>query len=442
MNLGAMLDLGVSGDYLRRELSKLNLDHEFELKIEKGQKHGITGTSVTVVDLNQKIAHAHSEHIHDHGHINNHAHLHDHEHSHDHEHLHDHAHSHDHEHSHDPHVHEEADDHEYAPHIHGRTYGEIQKLIQRSSLSDSVKSLSIKVFDLIAHAEAKIHGKSVEEVHFHEVGAIDSIIDIVGAAICYEALGITQMMTSRVEVGGGFVRCAHGLMPVPAPATMEILKGVPIQNRVERFEMTTPTGAAILKAFTHRFTDEKQWIAKEIGYGLGKHDLDIPNLLRVMIVEPIEQPEEIHADKSSHLEGQTLLETNIDDMSSEWLVYAEEKLLEAGALDVFKTPIIMKKGRPAIKLSILARNRDIEKLQEIVFSQTTSIGMRLIAVDKVKIERKYETISTEFGPISLKRAYYNGRLVNVKPEYEVIKRIADETGLSIKEIYKRIQREL
>lgn len=432
MNLGAMLDLGVSADYLRSELSKLNLDHEFELKIEKGQKHGITGTSVMVMDLNH-------EHLHDHKHEHSHdPHFHEDEpiqaHPHDHSHPHDHAHDHSHDHAHD----QAHNGHDHMPHVHGRTYGDIQKLIQNSSLSDAIKSLSLKIFDLIAHAEAKIHGKSVEEVHFHEVGAIDSIVDVVGAAICYDHLGITQVITSRVEVGGGFVRCAHGLMPVPAPATMEILKGVPIQNRVERFEMTTPTGAAILKALTHKFTDEKQFITKEIGYGLGKHDLDIPNLLRVMIVEPISEGEQ---PRTSQLEGQTLLETNIDDMSSEWLVYAEEKLLEAGALDVFKTPIIMKKGRPAIKLSILARNRDIEKLQEIVFSQTTSIGMRMIAVDKVKIERKYETISTEFGPISLKKAYYNGKLVNVKPEYEVIKRIASETGLSIKDIYKRIQRE-
>jgi conserved hypothetical protein TIGR00299 len=288
----------------------------------------------------------------------------------------------------------------------------------------------MKVFLLIATAEAKIHGKTVDEVHFHEVGAIDSIVDVVGAAICLDALGVDKVMASTVEVGSGFVRCAHGLMPIPAPATAEILKGVPISSKVEKFEMTTPTGAAILSAFVDEFTNQKNFAIDKVGYGLGSRNLDIPNLVRVMLVDLDESNEP----------SQWILESNIDDMSSEQLVYAEERLFNAGALDVYKTPIIMKKGRSAIKLTILAQEKDIKQIQRTLFTETTSIGMRMYPVEKVKIERRFETIETEFGPISLKKAYFEGELVNVKPEYEQIKAYALETGLSIKEVYRRINK--
>ena len=273
-------------------------------------------------------------------------------------------------------------------------------------------------------------------MHFHEVGAIDSIVDVVGAAICMEALGVESVMASTVEVGSGFVKCAHGLMPIPAPATAEILRGVPIKNNVEKFEMTTPTGAAILKAYVSRFTDDKHFRIEKIGYGLGTRNLEIPNLVRTMIVDvTIDRPLEEET-------TQWIFETNIDDMSSEHLVYAEERLLEEGALDVYKTPIIMKKGRPAIKLSVLSKAGDLKRLQKVLFSETTSIGMRMYKVEKLKIDRTYETVETEFGPISVKRAFFDGECVNAKPEYEHIKRIAQESGLSIKEVTNRIMKSI
>ena len=220
--------------------------------------------------------------------------------------------------------------------------------------------------------------------------------------------------SSTLEVGSGFVRCAHGLMPIPAPATAEILKGVPIKSDVKKFEMTTPTGAAILKAFVNVFTDEKQFKIDKVGYGLGTRDMDIPNLVRVMLVDLEDHAldhEKAEASKVTYDEDHNwIMETNIDDMSSELLVYAEEKLLKAGALDVYKTPIIMKKGRPAIKLTILAKFKDLEKLQKVVFGETTSIGMRMYPVEKVKIKRSYEMANSEFGPISMKKAYFKGEL--------------------------------
>ena len=298
----------------------------------------------------------------------------------------------------------------------------------------------------MAEAEGKIHGKTAEEVHFHEVGAIDSIVDIIGTCIALDLLNITEISTSTVEVGSGFVKCAHGLMPVPAPATAELLKGIPIKSRVKGYEMTTPTGAAILKALASEFTDERSFIVNRIGYGLGTRELDIPNLVRISMLSetPVNHASvnQFTAVQSAvdHTREQFIMETNIDDMSSEQLVYAEEQLLSAGALDVYKTSIIMKKGRPAIKLTILAWEEDVKKLQKIVFEQTTSIGMRLYPVEKVKIERAFEVVETEFGPLTLKKAYFDGELVNVKPEYEEIKVFALREGVSIKKIYQEIQK--
>ncbi len=415
MNLGAMIDLGVDFDLLRGTLSKLGLDAEFELKMSRADKNGIFGTKIDVIDK-------HVVHGHDHDHA-----PHDHEHEH-----HDHEH-HDHEH------------HKHAHHGHDklRDFKDIRTIIALSTLSKRVKEDSLKVFQIIAEAEAKIHGKAVEEVHFHEVGAIDSIVDVVGAAICLELLDITTVLASTVEVGSGFVRCAHGLMPIPAPATAEILRGVPIKSDVKKFEQTTPTGAALLKAFVTEFTDEKAFKIEKIGYGLGTRNLDIPNLVRVLLVElsafKIIETDKMNSDSHTKSdEAQWILETNIDDMSSEFLVYAEERLFELGALDVYKTSIIMKKGRPAIKLTILAKHKDIKALQKVVFSETTSIGMRMYPVEKVKIHRKYEIADTSYGPISLKMAYFEEACVNVKPEYEQIKKIALETGLPVKRVYQDI----
>lgn len=263
MNLGAMVDLGVDPEYLAAELKKLPMAKEFEVIIKKAVKKGIEGTKVDVVMTKAPAAH----HDHHHGHDHSHGHSHGHTHEHSHEHKH---------HSHEPHSHE--------PHEH-RNLAVIEGLINGSDLSEGVKALSLKIFMEVAKAEAKVHGKPIEEVHFHEVGAVDSIVDIVGAAICFEALKIDKVMSSSVQLGGGFVKCDHGMMPVPAPATAEILKGVPVKIGLVSSEMTTPTGAAILKALVSEYSDQMTMNIMKIGYGLGTREHEFPNVLRAMILE-------------------------------------------------------------------------------------------------------------------------------------------------------------
>lgn len=259
MNLGAMIDLGVKEEYLKEELFKLNLDGEFELKVKKDIRKGISGTKVDVILLNQHDDDDHSEE--NHKHIHDHSHNHEHIHSHKHE---EHGHTHSHEH---------------------RNLMDIEKIIDESTLSNNVKELSKKMFLKVAEAEAKVHGKELYEVHFHEVGATDSIVDIIGAAICLDYLKVDKVMASTVQVGGGFVKCAHGLMPVPAPATAEILKGVPITSGIVKYEATTPTGAAILATAVEEFTDSKDFVIEKTGYGVGTIDKEIPNVLRVFLAK-------------------------------------------------------------------------------------------------------------------------------------------------------------
>lgn len=263
MNLGAMIDLGVDKDYLITELSKLNLEGEYKIEVRRDSRKGIEGTKVDVI-----LKDDHEEHNHIHGE--------DHQHSHEHNHEHSHAHSNDHEHHHHC--------HEYNHHIH-RNLKDIENIINTSSLSDNVKKLSLNMFMKVAEAEAKVHGKPLYQVHFHEVGAVDSIVDIVGAAICLDYLKLDKIMASSIELGGGFVKCAHGLIPVPAPATVEILKGIPVKAGIVPFETTTPTGAAILAANVEEFTDMKEFTIEKIGYGVGGRDTDIPNVLRVYLAK-------------------------------------------------------------------------------------------------------------------------------------------------------------
>lgn len=449
MHLGALVDLGVDLDYLKSELSKLHLDHEFEIHSYKGDKHGIFGTKVDVIDLNQAQQHDHGHHTHGHEeathkqHESGHGHDQVHDHAHEHIHDHDHGHSHDHAH---PHEHDHDHGHE-APHTHDHTglrdYKEIKQIIKTSHLSQRVQKMALAIFEEIAIAEAHIHNKSVDEVHFHEVGAIDSIVDVVGAAICIDALGVTQIMASTVELGSGFVRCSHGLMPIPAPATAEILRGVPVKSTVPKFEMTTPTGAAILKAMVHTFTDQLDFTIDKVGYGLGSRDMTIPNLLRVMLVtlpQAKENPEPVHSTENL-LETNTeyLLETNIDDMTPEYLAFAQERLFEAGALDVYQTPIIMKKGRSATMLSVLVSCENLEVIKRTLFTNTTAIGCRVIPIEKIKLERDYQKVQTPFGQITLKNAYYNGVLVNQKPEYDQVAAIAREQNITVQAVLELIE---
>ncbi|KGG79869.1 hypothetical protein Y919_09510 [Caloranaerobacter azorensis H53214] len=384
MNLGAMIDLGVDKEYLINELSKLNLDSEYEIRIRRENKKGIDGTKVDVILKNKY----------------------------------DHSHNHTHSHTH-------------------RNLKDIEDIINSSSLNENVKKLSIDMFIKIAQAEAKVHGKSLYEVHFHEVGAVDSIVDIVGAAICIDYLKVDKIMASHVQVGGGFVNCAHGLIPVPAPATVEILKGIPIKSGIVPFETTTPTGAAILAVNVDEFTDEMNFTIEKIGYGIGSRDLKIPNVLRVYIAR--ENEKKIEYDLHNK---QYILETNIDDMNPEIYSYIEKKLFDKGALDVFRTPIIMKKGRMAVKLSVLVNEKDIKAIQEVIFRETTSIGIRKYEVEKIMLERDFSKISTNYGEVTVKNSYYKGERIKSKPEYEDCRRLAEENNVPIGEIYREVYKRI
>lgn len=381
MNLAALIDLGVPKEYLVQELSKLNLNSEYKLIIDNSTKLGITGTRA---DVNLKEQnHSHEGHVHNHEH-------------------------------------------------HHRNLKDIEKIINSSDLSDKVKKLSLDMFMKVAEAEAKVHGKTLYEVHFHEVGATDSIVDLVGAAICLDYLDVDKIIASPVQVGGGFVKCAHGLMPVPAPATAEILKNIPINIGIVQFETTTPTGAAILASNVSEFTQKIDFSIKKIGYGIGHRDLEIPNVLRVYLGEK---------ESSEKVEEQYILEANIDDMNPELYGYVEEKLFEAGALDVFKTPIFMKKGRPGIKLSVLTSEKAEKNVLDVFFEETTSIGVRKYKVEKAMLDRDFSKVKTEYGDITVKKSYYKGKLVKYKPEYEECKAIAKEQNISIDKVYKAVYKQ-
>jgi uncharacterized protein (DUF111 family) len=273
MNLGALIDLGVDKEYLLNEISKLNLDSEYEIKIEKALKNGISGTQVDVVLKKHHHDHSHEEAL-----TSTNAYVHHHHHDEG---------THEHHHGENVHKLKHAEQHNEAHHHvhehHHRNLGDIKNIINNSSLSDNIKKLSIDIFMKVAEAEALVHNKPLNEVHFHEVGAIDSIIDIVGAAICIDYLKVDKVMASSVQVGGGFVKCAHGIIPVPAPATVEILKNIPIKTGIVQFETTTPTGAAILAANVEEFNDKIDFSVEKIGYGVGHRDLEIPNVLRVYL---------------------------------------------------------------------------------------------------------------------------------------------------------------
>lgn len=381
MNLAALIDLGVPKEYLIEELLKINLDSEYEIKIEKSVKRGITGTRVDV-ELTENN-HSHEEHIHGHQH-------------------------------------------------HHRKLKDIEEIINSSYLSDKVKKNSLEMFMKIAEAEGKVHGKDLYEVHFHEVGAVDSIVDLVGAAICIDYLKVDKIIASPVQVGGGFVKCSHGIIPVPAPATMEILKNIPINTGIVQFETTTPTGAAILVSNVEEFTEKINFLIEKVGYGIGHRDLEIPNVLRVYLGEQ---------KCNEKIVEQYIFETNIDDMNPELYEYVEERLFQVGALDVFKTPIFMKKGRPGIKLSVLTHEKEGKNILDVIFEETTSIGVRKYKVEKIMLDRDFSKVKTEYGDITVKKSYYEGKLVKYKPEYEECKSIAREKNVSIDKVYKAVYKQ-
>jgi len=369
MNLGALIDLGVDKQYLINQLSMLNLN-EYELLVYRDNKMGIEGNRVEVV-LKQEESH------------------------------------------------------------HHRNLKDIENIINSSLLNEEIKSLSLKMFNKVAQAEGKVHGKSIYEIHFHEVGAVDSIVDIVGAAICLFYLKVDKILCSTVEVGSGFVKCAHGVLPVPAPATAEILTGIPIKSFNVPFEATTPTGAAILSANVNSFTDKKEFTISRIGYGVGKKDGNIPNILRVYLGE--ENAKELV------LAEEIILQCNIDDMNTENYDYIMERLFNSGAKDVYLTPIIMKKGRPGIMLSVLCQREKEEELKEIIFRESSSIGLRKYGVQKEMLHRENSKLVTALGEIGVKTVFYKGEQLRHKFEYDDCKKLAKENKVPIIKVYEEAE---
>lgn len=315
-------------------------------------------------------------------------------------------------------------------HHEHRSFTDIVRIIETSTLPERVKSMSIAVFRRVADAEGLIHGIPFDRVTFHEVGAVDSIVDIVGAAICLDYLKPDKIIASPVELGGGFVKCEHGMLPVPAPATLEILKGVPVKSGAVKFETATPTGAAILAGCADEFSESMNFTVKKISYGIGHRDHEIPNVLRVIIAD---------SDETVRIEEKALmLECNIDDMNQEIYGYLTDRLLGAGASDVFYTPIIMKKGRPAVKVSVLVPVPGEDAIARILLSETTTFGYRKTEVGKMALDRRFEKKNTSLGEVRIKSAIMDGRMIKSKPEFDDCRRIAQETGMPLLDVYKRI----
>lgn len=404
MLLGALLDAGYPLEALRSELQKLHLG-AYELIYKKVNKLGIEATYFNVL-LPEELEH-----------------LHDHEHEHEHHHEeHEHSHQHEHEHHHEENTHIHTHTH---THVH-RNLQDIMEIINASELSESIKGAAEKVFRAIAEAEAKVHGKTVEEVHFHEVGAIDTIIDVVGCLLGLEYLHVEKIYVGTVTTGFGFVQCAHGLMPVPAPATAELLQKLPQRQGQVAKEMTTPTGAALLNVLAEYSEGLPQgWIGDYIAYGAGTRDVEIPNVLRMYVGKTEQQKE-------------TVVEAacNLDDVSGEIFEYAAERLLAAGALDVWTEQIIMKKGRPGCKLMFLCEKSKLNSLMAIVFAETGTLGVRYHEVQRSVLERGFVQVETAYGTVRVKYGKNNDVISSLAPEYEDCKQTAAEQQVPLKAVYE------
>lgn len=428
MFLGALVDLGVDFLKLEGELARLDLGG-YHLSLARQNRQGIEGTKFEV-NLEDDDHHHHHHDDPGHGHDHGDAHGHGHPHDPGHDSLHETAHhSHLHQHGHAaPHTHE----HE---HSHGRTFVEIAALIQASPLSDWVKQKAVAVFRRVAIAEGKIHGKPPEQVHFHEVGATDSIVDIVGACLALELLGRPRVLASAVIDGTGWVHCAHGRFPVPAPATLEILgaRGVVIDQCEEPHELVTPTGAALLAEFAENFGPMSGLRLEKIGYGIGtRENKTRPNVLRAVLGETTAGTASAH---DWELDTVITLQTNLDDINAEILGRFIEQALAAGALDVFYTPLQMKKSRPGVLLSLLCANEDADRFTEMILRETTAFGVRRFATERRKLRREMRKVVTPFGEVEMKLGLLDGAVLQAAPEFDSCRKLADQARVPLKQVY-------
>ncbi|MGB5983702.1 MAG: nickel pincer cofactor biosynthesis protein LarC [Desulfobacterales bacterium] len=374
MILGALLDAGLTIEDLRSEIAKLQLSH-YEIYVEKVLKKGIGGCQAHVI------------------------------------------------------IHQDHHDH------HHRHLSHIKKIIADSDLDPSSKQKATNIFTRLAQAEAKVHRSSIEAVHFHEVGAMDAIIDVVGTVIGLTALGIEKIYCSPLHVGSGTIECAHGTLPVPAPATAELIKDKPVYSTGVQGELLTPTGAAILTTLAAGFGPLPAMSVTHIGYGAGTADLGIPNLLRVAIGDAENET------RDYDLEQTVLMETNIDDMNPQMYDYLMGLLLNEGALDVFLTPVQMKKNRPGTLLSVICKPDTVGRFADILMKETTTIGLRWRVENRIMAPRKIRQIDTIHGPINIKLAQTNDHIINLTPEYEDCKKIALQKKIPLKQVLDDVRSE-
>ncbi len=384
MTIGALLDLGVKHELFLEEINKLKLDG-FKIEIKKKTSNSIQGTDFSVIMNNDK-----KEHSHEH-----------------------------------------------------RNLDDITKIINSSNLNDNAKKISLSIFSKIAIAESEVHGVPVEEIHFHEVGAIDSIVDIVGTAVCIDILRPDKIVSSPLHLGTGTIKCAHGILPIPAPATVKILKDVPVYSTGVKGELVTPTGAGIIKTLTNEFSNLPQMKIDKTGYGTGKRDYGvtngITNVLRVILGNAGDVSENLYKKvPNSKAETLVMLETNIDDMNPEFFSYIVPKSLEQGALDVFMTNIIMKKGRPGTILNVLCKETDTEKFYNFILNETSTFGVRVYPLERYCIDRKIITIDTQYGKVNVKAGLKDGKIIKISPEYEECRRIAEKNNVPLQVVYKKV----
>ena len=418
MFLGALIDAGVSPQFFDETIKALKLGARLE--ISRVNRSGISATKVDVVIDGEKDsprlaggpvprevkgALSPDEHLHPPEHR-------------------------------EPHLHHHREHHR-DDHQHGRGLTEIRNLIGKAAISEAAKQTALAIFEKLGHAESKIHNVPIEQIHFHEVGAVDALVDIVCAAVGAEALGVDEIVCSPLNLGGGTVECAHGTFPVPAPATVELLKGAPVYSSGLQAELVTPTGAAIVATLATRFSTFPEITIQKTGYGAGSRDFPgHANVLRITVGEAASEKDEAGSTRATQT-GQgtiTVLEANLDDLNPQVFGYVMDRLLEAGALDVFGTPVQMKKNRPGTVLTVMAKPEDAAKLIQIMFAETTTLGVRRREEKRQTLARKWNTVSTRFGDVRIKIASLSGTVTSYAPEYEDCRKIAVERRLPLKTV--------
>ena len=429
MAVAAMLDLGADQEKLLKVLEGIP-GHGFKVQISRVKKAGID-----CCDFNVILDEEHDGHDHDmeylYGHLEEESGHADHTHRHEHEHEHD-GHEHDHHHDHD---HDHHHDHGHGHHHHHTGMKEIREIIGNLEMTEGARALALRIFEILAQAESEAHGVPVDEVHFHEVGAIDSIVDIVAAAVCFDDLGIRNVAVTEITEGSGTVRCQHGILQVPVPAVANIAKAhrLPMRFTSRKGELVTPTGAAIAAALRTQEELPERFVIERTGLGAGKREYEIPSILRAMVIEPCGRMQENGRGKDTVWK----LECDIDDSTGEQLGYALEKLYQEGAREAHFAPVFMKKNRPGWELTVICDREHLQKLEDVIFSQTTTIGIRKQEMERTVLTRKTVDVETRFGVIPVKVSG-EGTYKRVHPEYEKVSGAASEHGVPFGAVYDEV----